>query len=151
MLLLYSGYLYMSVFYVFSYFFFFKQKTAYEMLISDWSSDVCSSDLGQFAILGDDRWAGRHHGVYKMLSSGGERSRDDDDRVYAKGAHLHAAYFGQDVPGCLRVRVRSEKGLRDVGGGASGIDNRSVRSEAQLVGTRGCCSCTSGWPAHQSK
>src|SRR3546814_1062479 len=27
-------------------FFFFKQKTAYEMRISDWSSDVCSSDLG---------------------------------------------------------------------------------------------------------
>src|SRR3546814_17726171 len=35
--------------YVFSFrclcFFFFKQKTAYEMRISDWSSDVCSSDL----------------------------------------------------------------------------------------------------------
>src|SRR3546814_19387653 len=34
-------------------FFFFKQKTAYEMRISDWSSDVCSSDLtplqGKFA------------------------------------------------------------------------------------------------------
>src|SRR3546814_1359871 len=29
-----------------SLFFFFKQKTAYEMRISDWSSDVCSSDLG---------------------------------------------------------------------------------------------------------
>src|SRR3546814_5004411 len=28
-------------------FFFFKQKTAYEMRISDWSSDVCSSDLPQ--------------------------------------------------------------------------------------------------------
>src|SRR3546814_8890317 len=28
-----------------SIFFFFKQKTAYEMRISDWSSDVCSSDL----------------------------------------------------------------------------------------------------------
>src|SRR3546814_1480556 len=28
-------------------FFFFKQKTAYEMRISDWSSDVCSSDLGR--------------------------------------------------------------------------------------------------------
>src|SRR3546814_7594318 len=27
--------------------FFFKQKTAYEMRISDWSSDVCSSDLAQ--------------------------------------------------------------------------------------------------------
>src|SRR3546814_17865979 len=30
---------------VFVVFFFFKQKTAYEMRISDWSSDVCSSDL----------------------------------------------------------------------------------------------------------
>src|SRR3546814_9185879 len=30
---------------VFLYVFFFKQKTAYEMRISDWSSDVCSSDL----------------------------------------------------------------------------------------------------------
>src|SRR3546814_8581453 len=29
------------------FFFFFKQKTAYEMRISDWSSDVCSSDLQQ--------------------------------------------------------------------------------------------------------
>src|SRR3546814_4463119 len=29
------------------YFFFFKQKTAYEMRISDWSSDVCSSDLSK--------------------------------------------------------------------------------------------------------
>src|SRR3546814_8042522 len=30
---------------MFVVFFFFKQKTAYEMRISDWSSDVCSSDL----------------------------------------------------------------------------------------------------------
>src|SRR3546814_14097676 len=33
------------------FFFFFKQKTAYEMRISDWSSDVCSSDLRT------DRWS----------------------------------------------------------------------------------------------
>src|SRR3546814_6271107 len=32
-------------FFLCSLFFFFKQKTAYEMRISDWSSDVCSSDL----------------------------------------------------------------------------------------------------------
>src|SRR3546814_12460847 len=32
-------------------FFFFKQKTAYEMRISDWSSDVCSSDLGYTAVV----------------------------------------------------------------------------------------------------
>src|SRR3546814_10565585 len=30
--------------------FFFKQKTAYEMRISDWSSDVCSSDLGDIDV-----------------------------------------------------------------------------------------------------
>src|SRR3546814_11839718 len=32
--------------------FFFKQKTAYEMRISDWSSDVCSSDLGTIRATG---------------------------------------------------------------------------------------------------
>src|SRR3546814_9177396 len=44
--------LYKCVFYVF----FFKQKTAYEMRISDWSSDVCSSDLlaQQEAVTPDD-------------------------------------------------------------------------------------------------
>src|SRR3546814_652068 len=36
----------MSCFSVIIVFFFVKQKTAYEMRISDWSSDVCSSDLG---------------------------------------------------------------------------------------------------------
>src|SRR3546814_4213821 len=35
----------------FFFFFFFKQKTAYEMRISDWSADVCSSDLA-----GDAPW-----------------------------------------------------------------------------------------------
>src|SRR3546814_8026739 len=34
------------------YVFFFKQKTAYEMRISDWSSDVCSSDLLRCGLLG---------------------------------------------------------------------------------------------------
>src|SRR3546814_3782720 len=33
-----------------SFFFFFKQKTAYEMRISDWSSDVCSSDLTEIEV-----------------------------------------------------------------------------------------------------
>src|SRR3546814_2558574 len=38
---------------LFFFFFFFKQKTAYEMRISDWSSDVCSSDLLLVAAAGD--------------------------------------------------------------------------------------------------
>src|SRR3546814_1428351 len=37
--------IYTVILYIFVCFFFFKQKTAYEMRISDWSSDVCSSDL----------------------------------------------------------------------------------------------------------
>src|SRR3546814_8658844 len=36
------------------FFFFFKQKTAYEMRISDWSSDVCSSDLPHVGLLHPD-------------------------------------------------------------------------------------------------
>src|SRR3546814_5740628 len=36
---------YVYIYVVMKFFFFFKQKTAYEMRISDWSSDVCSSDL----------------------------------------------------------------------------------------------------------
>src|SRR3546814_5604353 len=37
--------IYVCICVVFELVFFFKQKTAYEMRISDWSSDVCSSDL----------------------------------------------------------------------------------------------------------
>src|SRR3546814_7977019 len=37
---------------MFDFVFFCKQKTAYEMRISDWSSDVCSSDLGFVADVG---------------------------------------------------------------------------------------------------
>src|SRR3546814_5442971 len=43
--------------------FFFKQKTAYEMRISDWSSDVFSSDL---------TWQGASHPVQKTTDSGTE-------------------------------------------------------------------------------
>src|SRR3546814_5823284 len=42
--------------------FFFKQKTAYEMRISDWSSDVCSSDLNPAL-----RWGGVAGGVLCAL------------------------------------------------------------------------------------
>src|SRR3546814_11430072 len=37
--------MYLCVFFLCFFFFFYKQKTAYDMRISDWSSDVCSSDL----------------------------------------------------------------------------------------------------------
>src|SRR3546814_7753051 len=57
-------------------FFFFKQKTAYEMRISDWSSDVCSSDLtGSYA-----HWVAR----YDTLTS--ERMEELRARAESLGA-----------------------------------------------------------------
>src|SRR3546814_4927901 len=46
--------------------FFFKQKTAYEMRISDWSSDVCSSDLSGVA---DVVTLGMQPGPVRMFSA----------------------------------------------------------------------------------
>src|SRR3546814_16364064 len=51
-------------------FVFFKQKTAYEMRISDWSSDVCSSDLIVFE---SDRSGGQQ--IYTMNIDGSQQRR----------------------------------------------------------------------------
>src|SRR3546814_15481740 len=68
-------------------FVFFKQKTAYEMRISDWSSDVCSSDLqgrrrGLLHRVGDAHQAGEaalehdeHHRLALVAASVGDRLR----------------------------------------------------------------------------
>src|SRR3546814_3364651 len=70
------------------FFFFFKQKTAYEMRISDWSSDVCSSDLGA----GDDHLDG---GSGNDLLRGG--TGDDLYVVYqASDQVIEAAGEGRD-------------------------------------------------------
>src|SRR3546814_15753578 len=61
---------------VYFFFFFFKQKTAYEMRISDWSSDVCSSDL---------RDAGRHRSEQRALLALGP-SDSDPRRAFEKPA-----------------------------------------------------------------
>src|SRR3546814_5284563 len=91
-------------------FFCFKQKTAYEMRISDWSSDVCSSDLAKrglpvkCALIGsaDNRkWAGG--GIAKV------------ERGYAAKDLLNAAdvYQVRRAGGMLIVIARSE--VRRVG------------------------------------
>src|SRR3546814_1264692 len=75
-------------------FFFFKQKTAYEMRISDWSSDVCSSDLlgrqlregvvgGEHLEeqhgVGEDVGLGRH--ALEAQRLGGHPARSEERRV----------------------------------------------------------------------
>src|SRR3546814_6155794 len=47
--------------------FFFKQKTAYEMRISDWSSDVCSSDLRDLVARADDDDIADGHRLERQL------------------------------------------------------------------------------------
>src|SRR3546814_9766280 len=62
---------------VFSYVFFFKQKTAYEMRISDWSSDVCSSDLQGMA----------RAVALEMADNGGADQIEVADRIQHLVAH----------------------------------------------------------------
>src|SRR3546814_3404582 len=81
-------------------FFFFKQKTAYEMRISDWSSDVCSSDLHHtdrdhrdIATLALHRSLAERHdmiaiGHFSLLAAaaGGQQ---EEDRIILADASLH--------------------------------------------------------------
>src|SRR3546814_9517051 len=69
---------YMSVFFV------FKQKTAYEMRISDWSSDVCSSDLPGLWSAPSDRPSPRASTTTSSApgrESGRTRYRSEERRV----------------------------------------------------------------------
>src|SRR3546814_5599514 len=85
-------------------FFFFKQKTAYEMRISDWSSDVCSSDLA----------AARGHGElgWWLVGDGAERVRRRGVARAAQRRHPVAAppimvrEYGPRVRGQGRRRDR---------------------------------------------
>src|SRR3546814_7948897 len=75
-------------------FFFFKQKTAYEMRISDWSSDVCSSDLN----------TPEHHEC-PALPSRGTR----DARAYLAAAGAAASMFRCAARPALGARRRSHR------------------------------------------
>src|SRR3546814_2586011 len=85
------------------FFFFFKQKTAYEMRISDWSSDVCSSDLLADVALLEQRNVGAHRELPACTASAHPLQADEipSDRC-VRGA------------GCLALRgERPHVGGRD--------------------------------------
>src|SRR3546814_2179779 len=65
-------------------FFFFKQKTAYEMRISDWSSDVCSSDLLRLTLT--NRRISAPNTAYPRYI-GGERNAPPEDCGGVPGFH----------------------------------------------------------------
>src|SRR3546814_18033452 len=102
-------------------FFFFKQKTAYEMRISDWSSDVCSSDLR----IEDDRLLPR-------------RRRCEGRRPVRYGE------FPYEERGWQFRRRRPR--WRDAVCGAGGFE---FRSEERRVGKECVSTCRSRWsPLH---
>src|SRR3546814_8980448 len=107
--------------------FFFKQKTAYEMRISDWSSDVCSSDL---LVRGVEpgQWIGR---TAETLE------RRQHERVHHQ-AGLHVGDAGA-VGG---VAVHRE---RPAGRLAVREHRVAVRSEERRVGQECVSTCRSRW------
>src|SRR3546814_1915098 len=89
------------------FFFFFKQKTAYEMRISDWSSDVCSSDLLGKPVAVSAGAAERLLGVELLLDGRSPRQRI---RRFPKG-RLDRLLIGCDgfiALGLARPQVRFE-------------------------------------------
>src|SRR3546814_3861096 len=114
--------------YVFLIVFFFKQKTAYEMRISDWSSDVCSSDLeGELELarqVAEFRVEGRHLA-----------------EQFGPGARI-----GDFVCRCPCILIR-----RDIADAlARGLDRVELdRSEERRVGKECVSTCRSRWsPYH---
>src|SRR3546814_5944356 len=99
-------------------FFFFKQKTAYEMRISDWSSDVCSSDLS----------ASNRSGTASVpeMADAGE---DHGEAVLVGGGDY---------------LVVADRAARLDHGGGAGLD-RGERSEERRVGKVWVSTCSSRW------
>src|SRR3546814_10186979 len=86
--------------------FFFKQKTAYEMRISDWSSDVCSSDLAnrQFGakkiglMLINNPWG-------QSNQKGLEAADEENDSAEIVGAEKFEAADVDMVPQLTRLQI----------------------------------------------
>src|SRR3546814_15907182 len=86
-------------------FFFFKQKTAYEMRISDWSSDVCSSDLDQQRIEGAGQSSGQAGQFREAAVGGGEQSPVEGRRDQAA---LHQPVVVAELERSAERRVGKE-------------------------------------------
>src|SRR3546814_12604010 len=107
------------------FFFFFKQKTAYEMRISDWSSDVCSSDLELIA-----KWMsinGRANMVNTWLNEWNEADNC-----------IHGKLFVADT---LRLRHQAP----------NTANVPAVRSEERRVGKECVSTCRYRWSQYHEK
>src|SRR3546814_7198287 len=107
-------------------FFLFKQKTAYEMRISDWSADVCSSDLLE--------------GYIDLLS-----------RLKAAPADLNPAAEAFRIADAARARgVQRALAASAARASVGDPDLANLRSEERRVGKERCSTCRSRWWAYHS-
>src|SRR3546814_1647412 len=101
-------------------FFFFKQKTAYEMRISDWSSDVCSSDLARWIDVFCEAGASSEDEARRILRAGADRGL---------GMRMHAGQLAES--GAVRLAVE--------------LGAANARSEERRVGKECVSTCRSRW------
>src|SRR3546814_14108692 len=111
-------------------FFFFKQKTAYEMRISDWSSDVCSSDLFGADVLRRLADARFERAQCRLLR-----------RLVAEIGGRHEAF----------VILGRELGVDRQPARTLVVPPRQPRSEERRVGKAGVSTCRSRWSPCLSK
>src|SRR3546814_8044203 len=107
------------------FFFFFKQKTAYEMRISDWSSDVCSSDLVTSEQIED---------IMAMFSDMGINVVDEDEVEEAEPEN--AEEESTELAEKTGTAVASKSNARE------GSDRRS---EERRVGQECVSTCRARW------
>src|SRR3546814_14406989 len=102
-------------------FFFFKQKTAYEMRISDWSSDVCSSDLSSLRCTVRHRLGGKRAGALSRLQRGLQLRQNagiDEPRVdigvnrLQRGEHVLVEQAQRDQPD-IKGEITAAQYLRE--------------------------------------
>src|SRR3546814_12069565 len=134
----------------FVYVFFFKQKTAYEMRISDWSSDVCSSDLPPVL---DPCAREQHLGVDEiiLIARGHLRIEIPSDPGIGVGGdvgpeifRLIGAVLTDEIEHVGNIGALTQHILR-----AGEVIHPRLRSEERRVGKECVSTCRSRWsPYH---
>src|SRR3546814_15266666 len=116
--------------------FFFKQKTAYEVRISDWSSDVCSSDLDS---------GFRYRSIPRSHRRGSRRGRVCSSDALGGNARVCALGAGETPQRVSTVRVRERRPFVHA-------REQLCRSEERRVGKECVSTCRSRWsPSHYKK
>src|SRR3546814_18553360 len=132
---------------ILGFFFFCKQKTAYEMRISDWSSDVCSSDLARFRRAGEGAV-----GSQTVARPAARDAAKHDAHPRVRRSYVPRAAAGQDqllheVYGRGRDLGRLDDGDRPDRYGFPELSPARQRSEERRIGKGGVSTSRFRWSA----